>query len=80
MKQHWLVRRKTIRVLWFIFIVVLSLTVVAGLFADEHAVFGIDGSVAFNAWFGFVSCVAMVVIAKLFGRLACRKEDYYDRS
>lgn len=80
MKQHWLVRRKTIRLLWIVFIVVLSLTVLAGLFTDDHAVFGVDGSFAFNAWFGFASCVAMVVIAKLFGRLASRKDDYYDRN
>lgn len=80
MKDHWLVRRKTIRLLWGIFVAVLSLTVVAGMFADEHAAFGLDGTLAFNAWFGFASCVAMVVIAKLFGRLACRRDDYYDRN
>ena len=79
MKQHWLVRPGTIRLLWIIFLLVLALAVLANLFTDAHAWFGIDGSFAFNAWYGFLSCIGMVLVAKLLGRLLHRKDSYYDR-
>ena len=79
MKQHWLVRRGTIRLLWIVFLCILALTVLAGLFMDDHAAFGIDGSFGFAAWFGFLGCIAMIVFTKLLGRLLQRKDSYYDR-
>lgn len=77
MKQNRLSRYG--RLPWLIFICVLATTIVAGLFVDRHANFRLDGSLAFNAWFGFAVCIAMIVIAKLLGRLLHRKDDYYDR-
>ena len=79
MKQHWLVRPGTIRLLWGIFLFVLALTVLASLFTEVHAWFRIDGSFAFNAWYGFLSCIGMVLVAKLLGRLLRRNDSYYDR-
>ena len=79
MKQHWLVRPGTIRLLWIIFLFVLLLTVLASLFTKVHAWFQIDGSFAFNAWYGFLSCIGMVLVAKALGRLLHRKDSYYDR-
>ena len=79
MKQHWLVRPGTLRLLWIIFLIVLALTVLASLFTEVHARFGIDGSLAFNAWYGFLSCIGMVLVAKVLGRLLHRKDSYYDR-
>lgn len=74
---HWLVRPATIRWLWRIFGVVLGLTVAAGFFMGEHGHFGIDGSFGFHAWYGFLTCVAMVLVAKLLGFLVKRPESYY---
>jgi len=71
MKQHWLVRPATIRLLWVVFLFVLALTVLASLW--------LDGSFAFNAWYGFVSCIIMILFAKLLGRCLHRKDSYYDR-
>ena len=79
MKQHWLVRPGTIRLLWAVFLIVLALTVLAGLFTEGHARFGIDSGPAFYAWYGFVSCIGMVLVAKVLGRLLHRKDSYYDR-
>jgi uncharacterized membrane protein YkvI len=79
MKQHWLVRPGTIRLLWIIFLLVLALTVLASLFTEAHAGFWLDGSFAFNAWYGFLTCIGMVLVAKLLGRLLHRKDSYYDR-
>jgi len=79
MKQPWLVRPGTIHVLWVIFLLVLVLTVLASLFTEQHAGFWFEGSFAFNAWYGFLTCIGMVLVAKLLGRLLRRKDSYYDR-
>lgn len=79
MNQHWLYRPASIRLLWIVFLIILALTMLAGLFMDVHAAFGLEDSFAFAAWYGFASCIAMVVIAKLVGRLLHRKDNYYDR-
>jgi hypothetical protein len=79
MKQHWLARPGTIRLFWGIFVLVLILTVVAGLLLPVHAYFGIDGSLGFNAWYGFATCVGMILVAKALGYFLKRKDSYYER-
>ena len=51
---------------------------VADFLIDHHATFGIDGTIGFYAWYGFVSCVVLVVGAKGLGVLLKRKDTYYD--
>lgn len=77
--KHWLVRARTIRLLWLMVGIVLVLTVIAGLFVHQHEHFGIEASFAFYAWYGFGACVAMVVLAKLLGIFLKRPDDYYQR-
>ena len=60
-EDHWLVRPRTIRSLWIVFIVILAATVLADLFIDHHGKFGIDGTIGFYAWYGFLSCVCLVL-------------------
>jgi len=79
MKPHWLVRRETIRKLWFGGCGVLALTVLAQLVFYIKAHFPFEGWFAFNAIFGFLSCVAMVLFAKVLGGVLKRKDTYYDR-
>jgi len=79
MKQHWLVRPGTIRLLWAVYLFTLALTILAGLITDVHAWFRLDGSFAFNAWYGFLACIGMILFAKLLGLLLQRKDTYYDR-
>lgn len=74
---HWLVRPTTIRRLWWGFSVVLALTVGAQFFIYVKGYFGVDAWFGFGALFGFVSCVAMVLFAKVLGFLLKRNEDYY---
>jgi len=78
MNDHWLVRQSTIRLLWIIFAVVLAATVLMDLVIEHHPYFGLDGTFGFGAWFGFVSCVAMVVFAKVLGAVLKRSDSYYD--
>ena len=79
MEDHWLVRPRTIRRLWALFIVVLALTVLADLVIEHHPYFGVDGTIGFGAWFGFASCVALVLVAKVLGAVLKRPDSYYDR-
>jgi len=64
---------------WLIFGGLLLATLLAELFVHPHAAFGIDGTFGFHAWYGFVACCAMVLVAKLvLGRIVSRPDDYYD--
>lgn len=76
--KRWLLRSENIRTLWIIFIAILIMTLVAGLFVHQHESFGIEDSFGFFAWYGFITCVGMVIFAKLLGLVLKRPEDYYD--
>lgn len=78
-QKHWLYRRDTILKLWIVSLVVLAAVTVLGFFIDTHPYFGFDSSeYAFYALYGFGTCVAMVVIAKMLGIMIKRPDDYYD--
>jgi hypothetical protein len=76
--KHWLVRARTIRLLWIVQIVVLALTVLAQFVMPVKGHFEFDGSFGFNAWFGFLACAAMILFAKLLGMFLKRNDTYYD--
>ena len=75
--DHWLVRPRTIKGLWWGGSGILLLTIAAQLLVPAKGYFGIDGWLAFGAIFGFVSCVIMVLFAKALGFVLKRGEDYY---
>ena len=75
---HWLVRPRTIRRLWIGFGVVLALLVAGDVFVHGHAHFGIEGTFGFYAWYGLITCVAMVIFAKGLGVLLKRPDTFYD--
>lgn len=69
----------TLRLLKIISIVVLVVLVALEPLVEHHPHFGIDGSFAFSAWFGFASCVAMVFVSKkIVGAVLKRKDSYYN--
>ncbi len=78
MDDHWLVRPKTIKALWWGGCGILALTVLADLVVHHHPHFGVDGTFGFAAWFGFVSCVVLVGGSKALGALLKRRDTYYD--
>ena len=75
--DHWLVRPATIRWIWRISIVVLAFTVLLQLVIKVKGYFGVDGWLGFGAAYGFLSCLAMVLVAKGLGFVLKRDEDYY---
>ena len=76
--DHWLTRPTTILRLWVVFILVLIVLVALDLVVAHHPHFDIDGTFGFGAWFGFLSCVALVGFAKALGALLKRPDTYYD--
>lgn len=77
--EHWLDDPDNVRKLWRGFLVVLVLTVAAGFVVDLHPHFEIEKWLGFNAAFGFLSCLLMIVVAKLIGFLLKRPDTYYAR-
>lgn len=75
--DHWLTRPGTIKLLWIAFIAILALTVAAQLFIKIKGYFGPDEWFGFGAVYGFVSCLIMVLVAKVLGFVLKRKESYY---
>ncbi|WP_198556613.1 hypothetical protein [Paraglaciecola sp. MB-3u-78] len=79
-KLHWLVRPSTIRKLWIGSSILLALTVLAQTVIYVKGYFGFDAWFGFGAVYGFVSCLVMVLVAKLLGLVLKRPQDYYDES
>lgn len=77
-KQHWLVRPSTIRLLWIVFIVILTATVLGEFFVKDHPHFALDAVFGFAAWYGFGACVIMVFASKVLGLFLKRRDTYYD--
>ena len=73
----WLARPSTIRLLWRVFAVVLAVVVAAQLLFKVKGYFTVDGWLGFGAIFGFLSCVAMVLVAKVLGWVLKRDEHFY---
>jgi UPF0716 family protein affecting phage T7 exclusion len=78
MKIHWLYFPSAKRKLWIVGVIFLLLTVIGEFFIKLHPYFEITGYFAFHAVFGFLSCVAMILFARLLGYFIKRRDDYYD--
>ncbi len=75
--DHWLVRPDSIRLLWKVFIAILAVTVAVQFLTGTDGHFGVDGWIGFGAVYGFLSCLAMVLVAKGLGFFLKRPDDYY---
>jgi hypothetical protein len=77
-KQHWLTRPETIRKLWIAGWAVLALTVLAQAAIGIYGKFPFEAWFGFNAVYGFLTCAAMVLFAKVLGGMIKRRDTYYD--
>ena len=58
-------------------ILLLAIILLAEKLMHPHAVFGIEGTPLFHAWFGFAACLSIIMISKILGLFLQRKKDYY---
>ena len=66
---------------FYVSLVVLALTeaVAPRFFYDEHAHFAFEDWPAFGSIYGFFSCVAIILVSKLLGKLwLMRPDNYYE--
>lgn len=77
--KHWLDEPRSVKLLWRLFLAVLVLTVLAELAVAMHPHFEIESLFGFHAWFGFIACAAMIVVAKGLALLLKRPDTYYGK-
>lgn len=76
----WFDHPQNIRRLRLGFYLVLVLLVLPDFFIHKHTLFSaVEGFPGFYALFGFIACVAIILISKVLGFVLKRPEDYYDR-
>ncbi|MBK1632694.1 hypothetical protein CKO31_18480 [Thiohalocapsa halophila] len=82
-RPHWLYRPENRPKLWALLVLIMVLALSASLVIHPHAHFpgsgfALDASFGFYAWYGFVTCAAMVAVAKILGIFLKRPDTYYD--
>ena len=78
MKQNWFYRKSSIKKLYISALIILGVVLFVEYFIVLHPHFGIEKIFGFHAVFGFLSCIVLIIFAKLLGFLVKRKDDYYD--
>ena len=78
-KIGWFDKKKNLILFLRIFYASLALLLVLDFFVVKHAAFGFDGVPNFFAAYGFISCVLLVLGAKVLRMFVKKDEDYYDK-
>jgi hypothetical protein len=78
-KAYWLDNPANVDWLVHRFYIICGLLLVIDIFIPKHGPFAIEHIYGFYGIFGFLACVALVLIAKQLRRVLMRPEDYYDR-
>ena len=77
-REHWLDKPRNVRFLWRAFLALLALTVLVELVVTLHPHFAVESVFGFHALYGFVACLAMIVVAKALGAVLKRPDTYYE--
>lgn len=78
-RSYWLDRPSNVNKLVYVFYALCAVLLAVDVFVPKHGPFAIEHTFGFYGLFGFVACVALVLIAKQLRRVLMRPEDYYDR-
>ena len=76
-RVQFLSRPRVVRRLWWLFAVLLALTVLAQAVFYVKGYFTVDGWFGFGAVYGFLCCLLMVLRARVLGAVLKRPRDYY---
>tara|TARA_Y100000589_G_C26786403_1_gene479910 strand:+ start:111 stop:350 length:240 start_codon:yes stop_codon:yes gene_type:complete len=79
LSNHWITKKENIRKLWIWLIFLLICLVVAQFVLPISGHFLVESWIGFAAWFGFISCIVMILFAKILGILVKKSEDYYEK-
>ena len=71
-------KHKNVQRLLYVFYGALLALLIIDFFIHKHGDFPWEDTPEFFAAYGFVSCVALIFIAKLLRKIVRRKENYYD--
>ena len=61
-----------------VFYIICGLLFALDFIVHRHIYMSLEKIPAFYAFYGFVACVLLVLVAKEMRKLLMRKEDYYD--
>ena len=74
-------KEENLRKLRKLFLLILAITVIADFFVERHAEFVWQQIPGFASFYGFISCIFIIVFSKWIGhRWLMEDEDYWDRS
>lgn len=77
-RDGWFDKKENLTLFLRFFYVSLALLLIIDLFVEKHSVFGFDGIPNFFAAYGFISCVLLVLFAKVLRKFMMKGEGYYD--
>ena len=78
-KKYWLDDHRNVDKIFYALIAFCVLLLGADFLYHKHVKMVWESWFGFYAVYGFVACVALVLIAKQLRKILMRKEDYYDR-
>jgi hypothetical protein len=78
-KRYWLDDPRNVNRLVHGFYIACGVVLAIDILVPKHGPFAVEHIYGFYGIFGFVACVALVLIAKQLRRVLMRPEDYYDR-
>lgn len=61
-------------------IALLALAALLQFFMKPYGHFGLDGTMFFHVWYGLVTCVGFILVAKLLSYVLKKPENYYEDS
>lgn len=76
-KEYWLDKSHNIKKLIYALYLVCATLIILDFFYEKHGHFEFEHWLGFYAWYGFLSYVGLIFLAKGLRRLLKRNEDYY---
>jgi uncharacterized membrane protein len=77
-KPGWFDKPSNVNKIVWALVAMCTASVLADFFYHKHTHYDFQGYVGFDAFFGFVSCGLLVLVAKQLRKILMRDEDYYD--
>lgn len=76
-RKYWLDDRRNVDKIFYGLALICTGLFLADFLYHKHINFGFENGFGFFAWYGFVCCVTLVLLAKQMRKWVKRDEDYY---